>query len=86
MSKPPGLIDAEHIETSIMMLKQYVGEDDIAPLIDVLESITAAPRNEALLDQLSDVFDGLGLLQGSVLTYAPYLSTLLSNDLFDETD
>ena len=86
MSNPSRLIDARHIETSIMMLKQYVGDDEIAPLIDVLESITAAPRNEALLDQLSDVFDGLGLLQGAVLTYAPYLSTLLSNDLFDETD
>ena len=86
MSNASRIIDARHIETSIMMLKQYVGEDDIAPLIDVLESITAAPRNEALLDQLSDVFDGLGLLQGAVLTYAPYLSTLLSNDLFDDTD
>lgn len=86
MSNPSRVIDARHIETSIMMLKQYVGDDDIAPLIDVLESITADPRNEALLDQLSDVFDGLGLLQGAVLTYAPYLSTLLSNDLFDETD
>lgn len=86
MSNPPRLIDVEHIETSIIMLKRYVGEDDIAPLIDVLESITAAPRDEALLDQLSDVFDGLGLLQGAVLTYAPYLTTLLSDDLFDEFD
>ena len=86
MSNPPRLIDAEHIETSITMLKRYVGEEDIAPLIDVLESISAAPGNEALLDQLSDVFDGLGLLQGAVLTYAPYLSTLLSDDLFDDKD
>ena len=86
MSNPPGLIDAERIETAIIMLRRYVGENDIAPLLDVLESIAAAPRNEALLDQLSDVFDGLGLLQGAVLTYAPYLSTLLSHDLFDETD
>ena len=86
MSSPPRLIDAEHIETSIVMLKRYVEEDDIAPLIDVLQSIKAAPRDEALLDQLSEVFDGLGLLQGVVLTYAPYLSTLLSKGLFDETD
>ena len=86
MSSPPRLIDAEHIETSIVMLKQYVEEDDIAPLIDVLQSIKAAPRDQALLDQLSEVFDGLGLLQGVVLTYAPYLSTLLSNGLFDEAD
>ena len=40
MSNPPRLIDVEHIETSIIMLKRYVGEDDIAPLIDVLESIS----------------------------------------------
>ena len=86
MSSPPRLINAEHIESSIAMLKRYVHDDDIAPLIDVLESIKAAPRDEALLDQLSDVFDGLGLLQGVVLTYAPYLSTLLSNGLFDEAD
>jgi len=86
MSSPPRLINAEHIESSIAMLKRYVHDDDIAPLIDVLESIKAAPRDEALLDQLSDVFDGLGLLQGVVLTYAPYLSTLLSKGLFDETD
>ena len=86
MSNPPRLVDAEAIETSIIMLKRYVGEDEIAPLIDVLESIRAAPRDEALLDQLSEAFDGLGLLQGAVLTYAPYLSTLLSDNLFDDTD
>ena len=86
MSNPPRLVAPEHIETSISMLKQYVGGDDIAPLLDVLESLSADPRNTALLDQLSDVFDGLGLLQGAVLTYAPYLSTLLSDDLFDDNE
>ena len=86
MSNPSRVIDAQHIETSIMMLKQYVAEGDIAPLIDVLESIAADPRNEALLDRLSDVFGGLGLLQGAVLTYAPYLSTVLSDGLFTDTD
>jgi hypothetical protein len=69
-----------------MMLKQYVAEDDIAPLIDVLESLAADPRNEALLDRLSGVFGGLGLLQGAVLTYAPYLSTVLSDGLIADTD
>jgi hypothetical protein len=86
MSSPSSLVDLQRIETSIMMLKQYLAEDDIAPLIDVLESLAADPRNEALLDQLSDVFDGLGLLQGAVLTYAPYISTVLAGDLFDNMD
>ena len=79
-------VDLQRIETSIMMLKQYLAEDDIAPLIDVLESIAADPGNEVLLGQLSDVFDGLGLLQGAVLTYAPYISIVLAGRQFDNMD
>ena len=79
-------VDLQRIETSIMMLKQYLAEDDIAPLIDVLEALAADPRNKALLGQLSDVFDGLGFLQGAVLTYAPYISIVLARDLFDNMD
>lgn len=86
MSSPSPLVDLYRVETSITMLKQYLAEEDIAPLIVVLESIAADPRNEALLGQLSDVFDGLGLLQGAVLTYAPYISIVLAGDLFDELD
>jgi len=86
MSSPSPLVDLYRVETSITMLKQYLAEEDIAPLIDVLESIAADPRNEALLGRLSDVFDGLGLLQGAVLTYAPYISIVLAGDLFDELD
>ncbi|MGB5539001.1 MAG: hypothetical protein WBO37_02825 [Gammaproteobacteria bacterium] len=86
MSSPSTLVDLYRVETSITMLKQYLAEEDIAPLIVVLEQIAADPRNEALLEQLSDVFDGLGLLQGAVLTYAPYLSIVLAGDLFDDMD
>ena len=86
MTNPSRVIDAQQIETSIMMLKQYAREDDIAALIEVLESMAVDPRNQALLDQLSDVFGRLGLQQGVVLTYAPYLSTILSDGLFDDTD
>ena len=84
MSSPSPLVDLYRIETSIAMLKQYLAEEDIAPLIEVLESIAAEPRNEALLGQLSDVFNALGLLQGAVLTYAPYISIVLAGDRFDE--
>ena len=86
MSSPSPLVDLYRIETSIKMLKQYLAEDDIAPLIDVLESLAADPRNEVLLGQLSDIFDGLGFLQGAVLTYAPYISIVLAGDLFDNMD
>jgi hypothetical protein len=86
MSNPSSSADFQQIETSIMMLKQYLAEDDIAPLIDVLESLVADPRNQALLGRLSDVFDGLGPLQGAVLTYAPYISIVLAGHQFDEMD
>ena len=86
MSSPSSLVDLQRIETSITMLRQYLAEDDIAPLIDVLESLAADPRNEVLLGQLSDVFDSLGLLQGAVLTYAPYISIVLAGHLFDNMD
>ena len=86
MSSPSSLVDLQRIETSITMLRQYLAEDDIAPLIEVLESLAADPRNEALLGQLSDVFDSLGLLQGAVLTYAPYISIVLAGHLFDNMD
>ena len=86
MSSSFRAVDLPRIEISIMMLKQYLAEDDIAPLIDVLESIAADPYNEALHGQLSDVFDGLGGLQGAVLTYAPYISIVLAGRLFDNMD
>ena len=86
MSSSFRAVDLPRIEISIMMLKQYLAEDDIAPLIDVLEALAADPRNKALLSQLSDVFDGLGFLQGAVLTYAPYVSIVLAGDLFDDMD
>jgi len=86
MSNPSSSADLQQIETSIMMLKQYLAEDDIAPLIDILESLVADPRNQTLLGQLSNVFDGLGPLQGAVLTYAPYISIVLAGHQFDEMD
>ena len=42
------------------MLNQYLGEDEIASLVDVLESTAFNPSNEALLNQLLDVFAGRG--------------------------
>ena len=86
MSSSFRAVDLQRIETSIMMLKQYLAEDDIAPLIDVLESIAADPHNEALHGQLSDVFDGLGGLQGAVLTYAPYISIVLAGRQPEDVD
>jgi len=68
------------------MLKQHLGEEEITPLLAVLESLAEDPQNETLVEQLSDVFSGLGILQGAVLTYAPFLPIVLSDNPFNDPE
>ena len=77
-------IDAIEIEDSVALLKEYVKEDSIDPLISALEALQQDTSNETLLVALADTFNALGIVQGAVLTYAPYLSVILSNELFDD--
>ena len=71
---------------SIKLLKQYLNEDDIAPLISVLDDIVENPQDEALLERLSGAFNDLGSMQGAVLTYAPYIAIVLSDSPFNNSD
>ena len=59
----------------------YLDENDIKPLLDVLETLKAEPENEAAYQEMLDVFNGLGIMQGAVLTYAPYLKILLAKSM-----
>lgn len=77
-------IDAKEIEDTIVLLKKYVKEESIDPLISALEAVKKDPNNESLLVELSETFMALGIVQGAVLTYAPYLSVILSNNLFED--
>ena len=77
-------IDTVKLGISIKLLKQYVNDSSIEPLISALEAVKKDPDNESLLEALTDSFAALGIVQGAVLTYAPYLSFILSNDLFDD--
>lgn len=77
-------VDANEIEDTIVLLKQYVNDESIDPLIAALEAVKQEPDNETLLVTLSETFMALGIIQGAVLTYAPYLSVILSNDLFED--
>lgn len=76
-------IDIKKIEISIKMLTRYVNDIDIEVLISNLESIIQDPQNKSLVAQLSDTFNGLGVTQGAVLTYAPYIGELLTDDPFE---
>ena len=81
--KPRGKpVNAANIDSSIRMLRQHVGSDDIEPLIEALEALKSEPGDEANFARLVSAFDELGPQQGAVLTYAPYVTILLSDDPF----
>ena len=70
------------VDETIQMLTQHLEGDEIDALVTALEALKAAPENEASFEQLLKAFDDLGPRQGAVLTYAPYVSLLLSDDPF----
>ena len=83
MTTPVKEIDAASIGASIEQLQKYLGADDIASLVAVLEAMKRDPSDGAHLDRLAETLNGLGVMQGAVLTYAPYLAVILSDDPFN---
>lgn len=75
-------VNVEGLDNVIAMLKTYVNNEEIIPLLVALESLKQDPQNESKLVQVANVFNELGSTQGAVLTYAPYLSVMLSDDPF----
>jgi hypothetical protein len=78
-------INVERVDNDIQMLRQYVNEPEVEPLITALEAIKTDPQSEAHQVRVVEVFNGLGLWQGSVLTYAPYVGILLSDNVFGDS-
>jgi hypothetical protein len=83
MTKITKNVEPAKIDASVEALKKFVKDASIDPLIFILEALKQDPNNESLLLQLSDTFKALGIIQGAVITYAPYISLLLSYDLFE---
>jgi hypothetical protein len=73
-------IDAAGIRASIEQLQEHFRTEDVASLVAVLEAMKRNPQDSALMDQLSKAFNDLSIMQGAVLTYAPYLAVILSDD------
>jgi hypothetical protein len=71
------------VETAIRMLRTHLPDGQCDALISALEELRAAPDDYAKLAGVAEAFSGLGSHQGAVLTYAPYLAFLLSDDPFD---
>ena len=83
MAKMVKDIDPAILATTIELLREYVKDPSIEPLISALDALKNDPTNELLFAEFADAFEALGIVQGAILTYAPYISSLLSNDLFD---
>ena len=74
-------VNAERVADDITMLKTYLDEEDVKPLLDSLQTLKAEPENEAAFREVLDAYNVLGIKQGAVLTYAPYLKVLLSKSM-----
>ena len=75
-------ISIASVDSAIQMLERYLDAEEIKPLLTALEALREDPENESCFGQLVKAFDDLGPRQGAVLTYAPYVSILLSDDPF----
>ncbi len=71
-------VNAERLAADITMLKAYLNDDEIKPLLDALEALRGEPESETTFKEMMDAFNQLGIIQGAVLTYAPYLKVVLS--------
>jgi len=76
-------VSVENIDTTIQMLEQYLDATEIRPLLTALKALQAEPNNESYFRQMVTAFDDLGPQQGAVLTYAPYINILLSDNPFE---
>jgi len=78
------MITRDQVETTIHMLETYIDTSTIPDLLTTLRGLAETPDDQAQLARVVDDFDGLGVQQGPVLTYAPFFNTLLSStDLND---
>ncbi|MGM0679883.1 MAG: hypothetical protein ACQESY_08455, partial [Pseudomonadota bacterium] len=77
-------INPAKLENAIQMLGQYVDDEDIEPLLSALKALRDEPKNEIYMEQVVHAFNELGIVQGAVLTYAPYISILLMDDPYGD--
>ncbi len=75
-------VNVAGVENAINMLKTYVDNEEIQPLLLALDALKQAPQDHSKLIDVATVFNELGPSQGAVLTYAPYITIILSDDPF----
>ena len=76
-------ITREEVDTTISMLETYMDPASIYELLSTLRCLSEAPCNHERLNRVLEAFNGLGVRQGAVLSYAPFFTTLLSDTDLD---
>ena len=79
-------IDVARLELSITMIKDYVKDESVLPLLGLLEKLKVNQNDTTIIPELITTLNNLGVLQGAVLTYAPYITALISDDPFDNKE
>ena len=77
-------IDPVKIHGSIEALNKFITDNSVTYLISALEALEKDPSNALLLAQVSTALNDIGVMKGAVLTYAPYVWLMLSEDPFDD--
>ncbi|MEM7259125.1 MAG: hypothetical protein AAF404_17245, partial [Pseudomonadota bacterium] len=77
-------VTREQVDTTIHMLETYLDPASIEPLLTALRTLSETPEKKQCLDKVVEAFNGLGVQQGPVLTYAPFFNTLLSSTDLDD--
>lgn len=78
--RPAKPVDSERVDDAIRLLQQYLDGEEIETLLAALRALKSQPEDQANFARLIQAFDDLGPQQGAVLTYAPYIGVLLSDD------
>jgi len=84
MKKEGKIVSGMRVAESIQTLKLYMDSSEITSLLSALEMLKTDPQNDAFFENMENAFDDLGIKQGAVLTYAPYLSVLLGDEPFKD--
>jgi len=77
-------ITKDQVDTTIRMLETYLDPAGIEELLSTLRSLSEKPDDHERLSRVAAVFNGLGVQQGPVLTYAPFFNTLVASTDLDD--
>jgi hypothetical protein len=78
--REPKKINPEQVEDALRMLGTYMNLDEIEPFVATLKALKEEPDNADRMVDMVKAFNQLGPRQGAVLSYAPSMITLLSDD------